>query len=112
MKSRLLIIGIILFVFGLGNFLFTYGYYAYFGVTDMVLLFPFAGTKSGNIPDPIMSLTRCDDCSLLNDIISRLGGSGVIAGFNEGYPFSLWELSWSLSLYAGITFLVVWRKRK
>jgi len=112
MKSRLLKIGIILFVFGLGNFLFTYGYYAYVGGTAMILLFPFAGTKSGNVPEPIMSLTRCDDCALLESIIFRLGESGTYDGFNEGYPFSLWELSWSLSLYVGIISLIVWRIRK
>ncbi len=112
MKNKLLKIGIILFVFGLGNFLFTYGYYAYFGDTSMILLFPFAGIKSGNIPEPIMSLTRCDECAILDGIISRLGESATYDGFNEGYPFSLWELSWSLSLYAGIISLVVWRIRK
>lgn len=112
MQAKLLIIGIILLSFGLGNFLFVYGYYAYFGDTDMILLFPFAGTKSGNVPEPIMSLTRCDDCAMLDGVVSRLGEGHQDNSVVENFTYSYWELSWSLSLYAGITSLVVWRIRK
>ena len=111
MKDKLLKIGIILFVFGLGNFLFTYGYFAYFGDTSMILLFPFAGTKSGNVPDPIMSLIRCDDCIILDGIISRLGEKHQDHSVIENFTYSYWELIWSLSFYIGIISLTVWKIR-
>lgn len=106
MKDNLLILILVLFAFGLGNFLFTFIYFSLCCDSNPVLLVPFAGKWSGNVPQPVWQLFLSND--ILEGIGQRLGTSSTWTGFNDGWPFSIWEMSWSISLYLSMVMLPVW----
>lgn len=106
MKTRLLKFGLFFLSFGLGNFLLIFFYYWYYYGSPFVLLVPFGGSWSGNIPDPIWQALLSNE--MLENIVQRLGSGGTIVGFNDGWPFSIWEMSWSLSLYLSMILLPIW----
>jgi len=105
MKNKLLIIGIVFLLFGLSNLVYVFGFYAICCDQMVILLVPFGGTLSGSIPQPFMEFLTSNE--YLENISIRLGSGGTFAGFNDGWPFSFWELFWSLSFYVGIILLLV-----
>ena len=106
MKTRLLKFGLFFLLFGLGNFLLIFFYYwLYYGM-PLVLLVPFGGNFSGNIPDPIWQFFLSNE--ILENIGQRLGSGITIMDFNNGWPFSIWEMSWSISLYLSLILLPLW----
>ena len=106
MKNKLLIFGLIFLSFGLGNFLLIFVYYSWCCDNNLVLLVPFGGNWSGNVPDPIWQFLLSNE--ILENIGQRLGSGGTYYGFNNGWPFSIWEMSWSISLYLSMILLPVW----
>lgn len=112
MKNKLLKFGLIFLFFGLGNFLLIFLYYWWYNGSPVVLLVPFGGNWSGNVPDPIWQFFLNNE--ILENIGQRLGSSVTHAGLNDGWPFSIWEMSWSISLYLSMILLPLWyfRNRK
>ena len=110
--DRLLKLGLILLGFGLGNFLLIFLYYSLFYNVNLVLLVPFGGTWSGNIPDHIWQFFLSNE--ILENIGQRLGAGTIYNDLNIGWPFSIWEMSWSISLYLSMILLPIWyfRSRK
>ena len=106
MKTRILKFGLFFLFFGFGNFLLIFFYYLlYYGV-PLVLLVPFGGSLSGNVPEPMWSVLLSNE--ILENIGQRLGSSITIMDFNNDWPFSIWEMSWSISLYLGTVLLSIW----
>ncbi|MCE9651654.1 MAG: hypothetical protein K8Q89_01130 [Nitrosarchaeum sp.] len=104
--NNLLKLGLILLGFGLGNFLLVFVYFSLCCNINLVLLVPFDGNESGNIPDPIWQFLRSNE--ILENIGQRLGSGGTVVGFNDGWPFSIWEITWSVSLYLSMMLLPIW----
>ena len=109
MKNKLLVIGVILFVFGLFNLLWVFSIHG----LDTFLLFPFAFEKSGMATIPFTSIPQCSvDCNLIENIYNRLSAGNQNHSVIENFTFSYGELIWSFSLYFGISSIVIWRIRK
>ena len=106
MKTSLLKFGLFFLSFGLGNFLLIFLYYWWYYGSPLVLLVPFGGTWSGNVPDPIWQFLLSNET--LENIGQRLGSGRTIVGFNDGWSFSIWEMSWSVSLYLSMILLPIW----
>lgn len=105
MKKKFLIIGLVLFIFGISNLLYVFSFYLICCDQIIFLLIPFGGNSSGNIPDPLWNFLINNEN--LEPVANRLGVSITFGGFNTGWPFSLWELLWSLSFYSGIILLTL-----
>ena len=70
------------------------------------VLFPFALEFSGvAMPDFVMEIGNCSSCYPLNDIVRKLGTAS--AYIDKMPQFTLWDMIWSLCLYAGIIIVVV-----
>ena len=110
MKSRLLIIGIILLGFGLFNLLWIFFVHG----VDTFLLFPLAFEKSGMASIPFIEQPNCvnSNCDVLENIYNRISEGHQYHSVMENFTFSYWELIWSFSLYFGISSIVIWRIRK
>jgi len=106
MKTKLLKFGLFFLFFGLGNFLLIFLYWWWYYGSPLVLLVPFGGYSSGNIPDPIWQVLLSNE--ILENIGQRLGRSGTYNDLNVGWPFSIWEMSWSISLYLSMILLPLW----
>lgn len=106
MKTRILIIGLSFLSFGLGNFLLIFFYYWLYYEVPLVLLVPFGGNLSGNIPEPLSQVLFSNE--ILEDMGQRMGTSITIMDFNNKWPFSIWEMSWSVSFYLGMVLLPMW----
>ncbi|WP_299291816.1 hypothetical protein [Nitrosopumilus sp.] len=69
------------------------------------MLIPFGGTFSGNVPDPLWDFLINDEN--LEPLANRFGSSMTFGDFNNEWPFSLWELFWSISFYGGMILIVL-----
>lgn len=122
MKTRTKI-GIGLISFGIFEFLFILIFFAAHGIPAWIqsgfllppteeggyrtlafVLFPLALEFSGvAMPDFVMEIGNCSSCYPLNDIIRKLG---TTSAYIDNMPqFTLWDMMWSLCLYAGIIIL-------
>ena len=106
LKTRILIVGLSFLSFGLGNFLLIFFYYWWHYDVPLVLLVPFGGNFSGNMPEPLSQVLFSNE--ILEDMGQRIGTSITIMDFNNEWPFSIWEMSWSVSFYLGMVLLPMW----